>query len=65
MENSQTVNEQQKKIGPLPIIAILITVILLFAFFLKDILIPFIDMEIHNNVDAATELLREKACSAF
>ena len=65
MENSQTVNEQQRKIGRLPIIAILITVILLFAFFLKDILIPFIDMEVQNNVDGATELLKEKGLFGF
>ncbi len=65
MENGQKTNEQQRKMGRLPIIAILITVIVLFAFFLKDILIPFINMEIHNDVDGATALLREKGIFGF
>ncbi len=64
MDNGQQA-AKQRKMGRLPIIVILVTVILLFAFFLKDILIPFIDMEVHNDVDGATALLREKGVFGF
>ena len=65
MGKAVTENSQERRMGRLPIILILITVILLFAFFLKDILVPFIDMEVHNNVDGATELLRDKGVFGF
>ncbi len=43
----------------------LITVITLFAFFLKDILVPYIRMEIHNDLDGAKELLVSKGVLGF
>ncbi|MBQ2306666.1 MAG: VTT domain-containing protein [Clostridia bacterium] len=39
--------------------------VLLFAFFLKDILVPFIKLEIKNDVDGARELLRSKGVLGF
>ena len=58
-------SRQGKSMGRLPIIVILLAVIALFSFFLKDILIPFIKMEVRNDVDGATALLREKGFFGF
>ena len=54
-----------KSIGKLPIAIILITVICLFSFFLKDILVPFIKLQSQNDIDGATALLREKGILGF
>ena len=42
-----------------------LSALLLFAFFLKDILIPFVRMEINNDVDGAKELLCSKGPIGF
>ena len=63
MEESR--NTDGKSMGRLPIAIILITVICLFAFFLKDILVPFIKLQTQNDVDGATALLREKGVLGF
>lgn len=54
-----------KSIGKLPIAIILLAVICLFSFFLKDILVPFIKLQAQNDVDGATMLLREKGILGF
>ncbi|MBO7349654.1 MAG: hypothetical protein J6U27_06870, partial [Spirochaetales bacterium] len=54
-----------KSIGKLPIAIILISVICLFSFFLKDILIPFIKLQSQNDIDGATALLRGKGVLGF
>lgn len=54
-----------KNIGKLPIAIILIAVICLFSFFLKDILIPFIKLQSQNDIDGATALLRGKGVLGF
>ena len=54
-----------KSIGKLPIAIILIAVICLFSFFLKDILVPFIKLQSQNDIDGATELLRGKGIFGF
>ncbi|MBO7407686.1 MAG: TVP38/TMEM64 family protein, partial [Clostridia bacterium] len=39
--------------------------VLLFAFFLKDILVPFVKLETKHDVDGARELLRSKGVLGF
>lgn len=63
MEESR--NTDGKSMGRLPIAIILVTVICLFTFFLKDILVPFIKLQAHHDVDGATALLREKGVLGF
>ena len=41
-------------------IASLVAVVLLFGFFLREVLVPFVRLEIANDVDGARELLRSK-----
>jgi uncharacterized membrane protein YdjX (TVP38/TMEM64 family) len=47
------------------IIVSVLAVILLFSFFLKDILVPYIGLEIKNDTAGATELLRDKGVLGF
>jgi len=63
MEESR--KSEGKSMGRLPIAIILVTVICLFTFFLKDILVPFIKLQAHHDVDGATALLREKGVLGF
>lgn len=55
------------KIKPEKIVTLIsvILIICLFAFFLKDILVPFIKLEIANDMDGAKELLRSKGVLGF
>jgi len=55
------------KIKPEKIVTLIsvILIICLFAFFLKDILIPFIKLEIANDMDGAKELLGSKGILGF
>ena len=46
-------------------VILLAAVILLYALFLKDILIPFLRMELHHDLNGAQELLREKGLLGF
>ena len=39
--------------------------VVLFVFFLKDILVPFVKLEMNNDVDGARELLRSKGVLGF
>ncbi|MCR5610444.1 MAG: VTT domain-containing protein [Clostridiales bacterium] len=50
----------KKSTSRIIVIASLIAVILMFAFFLKDILIPYIRLELANDLDGAKELLISK-----
>lgn len=54
-----------RRMGRIPVLLLLLAVILIFALFLKDILIPFITLEVKNDVDGATELLRQKGVLGF
>ena len=49
-----------KKTSRIIILLCALTALLLFAFFLKDILIPFVRLEINNDMDGAKELLRSR-----
>ena len=55
------------KIKPEKIVTLIsvILIVCLFAFFLKDILVPFIKLEIANDMDGAKELLRSKGILGF
>ena len=55
------------KIKPERIVTLIsvILIVCLFAFFLKDILVPFIKLEIANDMDGAKELLRSKGVLGF
>ena len=47
------------------LILALVSIIALFFFFLREILIPFLNMEIHHDLDGARVLLREKGILGF
>ena len=55
----------KKRTQRIIIFASLIAVIALFAFFLKDILIPYLRMELNNDLDGAKELLVSKGALGF
>lgn len=57
----------KKKLKPERIVTLIsvILIVCLFAFFLKDILVPFIKLEIANDMDGAKELLRSKGILGF
>ena len=61
--------EQQKKLRiskeSSVMLLILIVILALFFFFLRDIMIPYIKMELHNDLDGAQELLRSKGVFGF
>ena len=54
-----------KRASRIIILICTLSALALFAFFLKDILVPFIKMEINNDVDGAKELLRSKGVFGF
>ncbi len=54
-----------KKTSRIIIFASAVIAITLFALFLKDILVPFIKLEIANDVDGAKELLRSRGILGF
>ncbi len=47
------------------IVVALIAIIALFFFFLREILVPFLKLEINNDLDGARTLLREKGVLGF
>ena len=55
----------KKRTQSIIVAAALIAVIALFAFFLKDILVPYIRMELNNDLDGAKELLVSKGVFGF
>lgn len=55
----------KKRTQRIIIFASLITVLALFAFFLKDILIPYVKMELNHDLDGAKELLTGKGVFGF
>ena len=55
----------KKRTQRIIIFASLIAVLALFAFFLKDILIPYIRMELNNDLDGAKALLTSKGMFGF
>ena len=57
-DTENTASKKPNKIGPVGIALLVVAVLVLFAFFLKDLLIPLIKLEIANDVDGAAELLR-------
>lgn len=54
-----------KRTSKIIILICALAALTLFAFFLKDILVPFIRMEINNDVEGAKELLRSKGIFGF
>ncbi|MBO4327073.1 MAG: VTT domain-containing protein [Clostridia bacterium] len=54
-----------KKASRIVILICALSALILFALFLKDILVPFIRMEVNNDVDGAKELLRSKGILGF
>ena len=55
----------KKRTQQIIISASLIAVIALFVFFLKDILIPYVRMELNNDLDGAKELLASRGVFGF
>ena len=55
----------KKRTQRIIIFASLLVVLALFTFFLKDILIPYIRMELNNDLDGAKELLVSKGVFGF
>ena len=51
---------QPRKGGRLAIAAVILAIILLFAFFLKDIMIPLIRLELHHDLNGAQALLADR-----
>nr|MBQ4457707.1 hypothetical protein [Clostridia bacterium] len=49
-----------KKVQKTIIAISVLAIVLIFAWFLKDILVPYIRLEIRNDVDGARELLASK-----
>lgn len=58
--NEQETAPQPKKGGKFAILAVLAVIILLFAFFLKDIMIPLIRLEARHDLAGVKELLADK-----
>ena len=56
---------KKKIIEKLIIILSLITVLVLLTFFLKDIMIPFIKLELKNDLEGAKQLLLERSVLGF
>ena len=48
------------RIEKMIVLGLLLVIVLLYAFFLKDILIPFLKLEIRHDLDGAQELLRSR-----
>ena len=61
--------EQQKKLRvnreSVFTLVIIAAILLLFVFFLRGIMIPYIRMELHNDIEGAEELLRSKGIFGF
>ena len=51
---------RQRRREKLIVALIVLAIVAIFTFFLKDIMIPFIRMQANNDVDGATELLKDK-----
>ena len=51
---------RQRKREKLIVTLIVLAIVAMFTFFLKDIMVPFIRMQMAHDVDGATELLRDK-----
>lgn len=56
---------KQRKIGKSVVIPVILVIILLFAFFLREILIPLIKMELARDTAGATALLQEKGIMGY
>ena len=51
---------RQRRREKLIVALIVLAIVAMFAFFLKDIMIPFIRLQMAHNVDGATEQKKEK-----
>ena len=58
-------SDTPKKTDKLLILGILAVILLLYAFFLKDILIPFLKLEIRHDIEGARELLISRGLLGF
>ena len=57
-DTENTASKKPNKIGPIGIALLVLAILVIFVFFLKDLLIPLVKLEIANDVDGASELLR-------
>ncbi len=57
-DRKPSASKRPNKIGPVGIALLVAAILVMFAFFLKDLLIPLIRLEIANDVDGASELIR-------
>ena len=60
MNEPKTASKKELRTERLLMLAALAAVLVLLGFFLKDVLIPFIRLELRNDFDGAKELLRER-----
>ena len=56
---------RQRRREKLIVALIVLAIVAMFTFFLKDIMIPFIRMQMNHNVEGATELLKERGILGF
>ena len=56
---------RQRRREKLIVTLIVLAIVAMFAFFLKDIMVPFIRMQMAHDVDGATKLLQEKGLQGF
>ena len=56
---------KQRRREKLIVTLIVLAIVAMFAFFLKDIMVPFIRMQMAHDVDGATKLLQEKGLQGF
>ena len=62
------VSEKKKssnRIEKLIVLGLLLVIVLLYAFFLRDILVPFLKLEIRHDLDGAQQLLRSRGLLGF
>ncbi|MCR5665080.1 MAG: 1-acyl-sn-glycerol-3-phosphate acyltransferase [Oscillospiraceae bacterium] len=65
MDGARETTAKPKRIGALAVAGMLAVIVLLFALFLRDILLPFLRMELHRDFEGAAELLRERGFQGF
>ena len=56
---------RQRRREKLIVALIVLAIVAMFTFFLRDIMIPFIRLQMARDVDGATELLRQKGVQGF
>ncbi|MBQ9910319.1 MAG: 1-acyl-sn-glycerol-3-phosphate acyltransferase [Lachnospiraceae bacterium] len=67
MSNTRSASSasHHKKIGPLGIALLVGAILFLFAFFLKDILIPVLKLELEKDVEGAAALIQDRGIQGY